>query len=122
MLCEMVPEANGQVYWIADRQPYKMTTIVDTIEKVLSQDFNIACKGSRMRLPDIASEIAVMVDGTLQGLGLYHQKFHVLSEMNKNIACSIAKAERELGFEPKIALEEGMRRSIDWVLKSGQKI
>ena len=63
-----------------------------------------------------------MVDLTLQSLGLYHQKFHVLSEMNKNIACTIGKAEKELGYDPKIALEEGMRRSLRWVLDQGWKI
>ena len=40
------------------------------------------------------------------------QKIHVLSEMNKTIACSIEKAGRELGYDPQIELEEGMRRSL----------
>jgi nucleoside-diphosphate-sugar epimerase len=43
----------------------------------------------------------------------------VLSEMNKTIACTIAKAEAELGYDPKIALREGMKRSIAWVLERG---
>jgi nucleoside-diphosphate-sugar epimerase len=73
----------------------------------------------RMRLPGIAAEVALAVDASLQSLGLYQQKIHVLSEMNKTIACSIQKARTELGYDPKIALEEGMRRSIAWVLKEG---
>jgi nucleoside-diphosphate-sugar epimerase len=36
--------------------------------------------------------------------------------MNQTIACDIGKARRELGYEPTIALEEGMRRSIQDVL------
>ncbi|MBX9937881.1 MAG: NAD(P)-dependent oxidoreductase [Candidatus Obscuribacterales bacterium] len=122
LLCREVQQAAGRTYWIADKEPYKMNFIVDTIEKVLSQDFNIKCKGTRMHLPNLASEVALGIDATLQSLGLYHQKFHVLSEMNKNIACSVALAEKELGYKPTIALEEGMRRSIDWVLKNGQSI
>jgi nucleoside-diphosphate-sugar epimerase len=51
-------------------------------------------------------------------MGIYHQKIHVLSEMNKTIACTIAKAERELGYRPEVELEEGMRRSIAWCLQS----
>jgi nucleoside-diphosphate-sugar epimerase len=51
----------------------------------------------------------------LQGLGLYHQKVHVLSEMNKTIACSVERAAAELGYRPVVALEEGMRRSLKWV-------
>ena len=69
----------------------------------------------RMRLPGFASEAAWVVDKTLQGLGLYHQKIHVLSEMNKTIACSVEKAKAELGYRPVVGLEEGMRRSLRWV-------
>ena len=122
MLCEQVQAAKGNTYWIADSEPYTMNTIVDTVERVLEKDFNISCSHKRMRLPGLASEVALMVDATLQGLGLYHQKFHVLSEMNKNIACKIDKARRELGYAPTVALEEGMRRSIQWVLEQGQTI
>jgi nucleoside-diphosphate-sugar epimerase len=39
--------------------------------------------------------------------------------MNKTIACTTQKAETELGFDPKIALREGMRRSIAWVFERG---
>jgi nucleoside-diphosphate-sugar epimerase len=63
-----------------------------------------------------------MADATLQALGLYHQKIHVLSEMNKTIACSVARAEAELGYKPAVALEEGMRRSLAWCVSQGIKI
>ena len=49
---------------------------------------------TRPTVTDGASEAALGIDWTLQKLGLYHQKFHVLSEMNKTIACSIDKARR----------------------------
>ena len=41
--------------------------------------------------------------------------------MNKTIACSVAKAERELGYRPGVALEEGMRRSLQWCVDRGMK-
>lgn len=104
--------ANGQTYWMADRRPYSMNEIIDTIEKLLEEEFRLCVAHRRVRLPNLVSEAAMLADGLLQGLGLYNQKIHVLSEMNKTIACSIAKAEAELGYDPKISLEEGMRRSI----------
>jgi nucleoside-diphosphate-sugar epimerase len=119
LLCERAPRAAGQTYWIADRRPYAMNEIVDTIEKVMENDFGVRCAHKRMRLPGLASEIGLAVDALLQSFGLYHQKIHVLGEMNKTIACSIAKAETELGYAPKVALEEGMRRSIRWMLERG---
>ncbi len=110
--CERVEAARGGTYWIADERPYSMNEIIDTIERVLEKDFALPVAHKRMRLPGIMSEVAWIVDKTLQTLGLYHMKIHVLSEMNKSIACSIEKAKRELGYRPHIALEEGMRRSI----------
>jgi nucleoside-diphosphate-sugar epimerase len=93
-----------------------MNEIVDTVERLLEKEFNFTVAHKRVRLPDFASEVAMLADVTLQGLGLYNQKIHVLSEMNKTIACSITKAEKELGYQPKIALEEGMRRSLAWCM------
>jgi nucleoside-diphosphate-sugar epimerase len=40
--------------------------------------------------------------------------------MNKTIACSVARAERELGYNPTVALEEGMRRSLKWCAENGR--
>lgn len=122
LLCEQVEKANGQTYWIADRRPYTMNEIIDTIEGLMENEFGMKVAHKRLRLPGIASEVAYVVDLLIQSAGLYHQKFHVLSEMNKNIACSIARAEAELGYDPKIELEEGMRRSIRWVLDQGREI
>jgi nucleoside-diphosphate-sugar epimerase len=115
MLCEKVPEANGRTYWIADERPYTMNEIVDTIERLLETEFKQVCAHKRMRLPGFVADIAQLIDGILQSVGLYNQKIHVLSEMNKTIACSVKKAKRELGYEPKVSLEEGMRRSLQWV-------
>jgi nucleoside-diphosphate-sugar epimerase len=112
LLAERVEAANGGIYWIADERPYSMNEIVDTIERVLERDFGLPVAHRRVRLPGVVSEAAWLVDKALQSVGLYHQKIHVLSEMNKTIACSVERAKRELGYRPQVALEEGMRRSI----------
>ncbi len=115
ILAASTEAANGRTYWIADERPYAMSEIVDTVERLLETEFGQTCVHKRMRLPGLASEVAFLVDKTLQGLGLYHQKIHVLSEMNKTIACSVEKAKAELGYRPVVGLEEGMRRSLKWV-------
>jgi nucleoside-diphosphate-sugar epimerase len=120
LLCESVTAARGQTYWIADRRPYTMNEIISTIEDVMEKDFGVVPARKRMKLPSLASEVAWVADKTLQGLGLYQQKLHVLSEMNKTIACTVAKAERELGYKPDIDLREGMRRSMQWMKERGQ--
>jgi nucleoside-diphosphate-sugar epimerase len=115
LLAATSERANGQIYWIADERPYSMNEIVATIERLLESEFDQSCAHRRRHLPDVASKCAWLVDAGLQRVGLYHQKIHVLSEMNKTIACSVEKAKRELGYAPTIALEEGMRRSLRWV-------
>ena len=122
LLAAYVQRAAGQTYWIADRHPYSMNEIIDTVEKLLEQEFKLTVAHKRMRLPNIASEVGFLADNLLQSIGLYNQKIHVLSEMNKTIACSIAKAEAELGYRPRISLEEGMRRSLAFCVQHGIKI
>lgn len=119
LLAAAVERAGGEIYWIADQRPYSMNEVMDTVERLLESEFGQKCAHKRMRLPGLASGVAYVVDFALQLLGLYHQKIHVLSEMNKTIACSVAKAEQELGYRPTVALEEGMRRSLRWCQQQG---
>ncbi|MBM4344513.1 MAG: NAD-dependent epimerase/dehydratase family protein [Deltaproteobacteria bacterium] len=119
LLCADHPAARNRTYWIADRRPYPMHEIVDTVERLMRDEFGIRCSGGRLRLPAIATEVAYWADRGLQTAGLYHQKVHVLSEMDKDIACSIARAEAELGYAPAVELQEGMRRSLRWLRDSG---
>ena len=118
ILAAMTPAAKGQIYWIADERPYTMNEVVDTIENLLETEFHQTCRHTRLKLPNFVSEMALMLDAGLQAIGIYHQKIHVLSEMNKNIACSVAKAQQELNYQPTINLEEGMRRSLNWMFES----
>jgi nucleoside-diphosphate-sugar epimerase len=120
LLAAAVDAANGEVYWIADEQPYTMAEILDTIEKLLETEFNIPCKHKRLKAPGLVADVAEIADWGLQKAGLYNQKIHVLGEMNKSIACDVSKAKAELGYRPTVALEEGMRRSIAWAIAQGQ--
>lgn len=120
LLAAITPAAAGKTYWIADERPYSMNEIVNTVEYLLANEFNIKCKYSRLKLPSVLSEVALVCDWMLQTAGLYHQKIHVLSEMNKNIACSIDKAKQELAYKPLISLEDGMRQSIQQLIDQGQ--
>jgi nucleoside-diphosphate-sugar epimerase len=106
------PGIDKEIFWVADERPYTMNTIIDTVERLMEEEFGLQCKHTRLRLPGLAAEVAYLVDGMMQSVGLYHPKIHVLSEMNKTIACSISKAKKELGYKPQVALEEGMRQSL----------
>jgi nucleoside-diphosphate-sugar epimerase len=119
LLAALTKQARGQVYWIADRRPYSMNEIIDTVERLLGEEFHLPVKYRRVKLPKVVGEVAWLADQMIQGGGYYHSKIHVLSEMNKNIVCSVQKAQEELGYRPNVSLEEGMRRSIAWCMESG---
>lgn len=116
------PAANGRTYWIADERPYSINEIVATVEEVLEEELGVARPKKRLKLPGLVGDVATAVDASLQAVGFYHQKIHVLGEMNKTIACSIDRARSELGYEPRIALREGMRRSVRWCIDNGYHI
>jgi nucleoside-diphosphate-sugar epimerase len=105
-------------YWIADLRPYSMNEVVRTVRELLRDDFGVPCKEGSLKLPYMVGQIAETCDFLLQSAGLYHQKIHVLSEMNKTIACSVRKAQQELGYAPQVDLREGMRRSLKWVMEN----
>lgn len=120
LLASIKKNAKGEIFWIADERPYSMNKIINTIERLLEEEFNQKCNYGRLKLPNFTSDIAYLIDKILQSLGLYHQKIHVLSEMNKNIICSIKKAKSQLGYNPNINIEEGMRRSLSEFYKDEQ--
>lgn len=114
MLAEEKENAKGETYWIADEKPYTTLEIYRAIADLLGVELKT------INIPGFASDIAMLVDKIAQKFGVYQKEIHVAGEMNKNIACSIEKAKKDLGFKPKIDLKEGMRRSIEWAEKNGQ--
>ena len=104
--------SSGKTYWIADEKPYTMNDIVDTIESLLEDEFKQECDYGRIRLPNFISNFAEKMDAAIQKIGLYQKKIHVLSEMNKHIACSIDLAKKELEYLPEFSLADGMKSSL----------
>jgi len=108
--------STGQTYWIADEKPYETLKIYETVAELLDVKLR-----PRM-VPHFVSEFCSFIDTTLQLFGFYNQKFHVAGEMNKDIACSIEKAKKDLGYNPKVSLKEGMKKSIKWLRNKGVEI
>jgi nucleoside-diphosphate-sugar epimerase len=110
--------AGGRAYWIADRRPYPMGEVVQTVREALRlEGYEVADRTPR--LPRLAGTVAERLDGFLQDRGRYVQELHVLGEMDKTIACRIDAAERDLGYDPQIELLGGMRDAISWCRGQG---
>jgi nucleoside-diphosphate-sugar epimerase len=107
------PKAVGQTYFIADRKPYTTKRILEAMAKALGAEPRF------IPAPALVAPIAFAVDGAISKLGLYWQTVHLLGEADWNVGCSVEKAVQELGFDPRITLEEGMQRAVDWCRERG---
>src|SRR5207247_1034781 len=58
LLAERSGAARGHLYWVADRRPYTMSEIIDTVERLLEHEFGMAVAHRRRRLPALASRLA----------------------------------------------------------------
>jgi nucleoside-diphosphate-sugar epimerase len=117
---EVADKAPGSAYWVADAEPYELREILATVRRVLAAEGLSVSGPERMVLPRVAARAAEKADALLQGRGRYSQALHVLGELNHTIACDITRAREELGYEPTVGLEEGMRTSIRWCLEHGE--
>jgi nucleoside-diphosphate-sugar epimerase len=118
---ELTATPPGRGWWIADAEPYEVNDIVATVGRALAAEgFDVVA--NRVRLPALAGRIAERADALIQRTGRYVQAVHVLGEMDKTIACDISAARAELGYEPTVALEEGMRQSIRWCVAQGLEL
>lgn len=110
-----------RAYWVADARPYRMTEVLDAVRQAARAE-GLPVTGGALRLPAAVGPLAQRADAWLQSRGRYQQELHVAGELDKTIACSVAGAVRDLGFQPAEDLVEGMRRSIRWGLTHGQHL
>jgi nucleoside-diphosphate-sugar epimerase len=111
----------GRGYWIADSRPYPLREIVDTVGRALA-DEGYDVKPVKGTMPAFIGRLAETADRWIQRTGMYQQQIHVLGEMDKTIACDISASVTELGYEPKVELYDGMRRSIQWCREQGLEL
>jgi nucleoside-diphosphate-sugar epimerase len=115
---ELTPTPSGRGWWIADARPYELREIVDAVGRALAAE-GMDVTPNMIRLPALAGRVAERADGMIQRTGHYVAAVHVLGELNKTIACDISVARDELGYEPHVELDEGMRRSVRWCVEQG---
>jgi dihydroflavonol-4-reductase len=116
LLCGERPEALGQTYILASDRYVTLNELVAGVARVLG------VSPPRFRLPvwplltgAAACEAVCRPFGIDPPLHRRRAAFFV-----KNRAFSIENARRELGYQPKVPLEEGLRQTARWYIKHGQ--
>ena len=102
----------GRAYFLSDGEVYQSSTFSNLIRKELGNPWWIRVTAPIwvLRIVTFCGEYVGRLTGKVTALN--NDKYHILKQ--RNWRCDIEPARRELGYEPQVKLEEGVRRSIKW--------
>lgn len=103
---------NGRKYFLSDGEVYQSTTFSDLIHEELGRPWwiRITAPVWVLRIVTFCGEYIGRMTGKVTALN--NDKYNILKQ--RNWRCDIQPAIDELGYQPKVKLEEGVRRSIKW--------
>jgi nucleoside-diphosphate-sugar epimerase len=106
----------GRKYFLSDGEVYQSSTFSDLIRKELDNPWWIRITAPLwlLRIITFCGECISHMTGKVTALN--NDKYHIMKQ--RNWRCDIRPAQQELGFEPQVKLEEGVRRSIAWYKKN----
>ena len=102
----------GRRYFLSDGEVYQSSTFSNLIRQELGNPWWIRITAPiwLLRVITFFGEHIGHLTGKVTALN--NDKFHIMRQ--RNWRCDIEPARRELGYEPQVKLEEGVRCSIKW--------
>ena len=102
----------GRKYFLSDGQVYQSTTFSDLIHEELGRPWwlRITAPVWVLRVVTFFGEYIGHMTGKVTALN--NDKYNILRQ--RNWRCDTEPARRELGFEPKVQLKEGVKTTIQW--------
>jgi len=106
----------GRCYFLSDGEVYQSSTFSDLIRKELGNPWWIRITAPLwlLRIITFCGEYIGHMTGKVTALN--NDKYNIMKQ--RNWRCDITPARQELGYEPKVKLEEGVRKSIAWYKKN----
>ena len=107
----------GRKYFLSDGQVYQSTTFSDLIHEELGRPWWIRITAPIwvLRVVTFVGEYVGRLTGKVTALN--NDKYNIMRQ--RNWRWDIEPARQELGYEPQVKLEEGVRRSIKWYKDNG---
>ena len=102
----------GRKYFLSDGEVYQSATFSDLVHEELGRPWWIRVTAPiwLLRIITCAGDWWGRKTGKMSALN--NDKFNILRQ--RNWRCNIQPARDELGYDPKVKLAEGVRRSIQW--------
>lgn len=114
-LAREAPASKGQTYIIADNDYFPIREIVDKV------GVTMGIKARALRLPfwpmyALAAVVALIFKALPWEPPIFPRR---VDWYRQNRAFKIDKARKELGYEPKVGLDEGLKRTYEWYKSNG---
>ena len=104
------PDIERKTYILSDSSPYTFNGIIETVCSVTKDRIKIKY------LPNIVGNISWRVHNLMGSLfNLYFTELYAIKTMQLNLGCTINKAKNEIGYNPVITLEMGIKSTMDWI-------
>ena len=106
----------GRKYFLSDGEVYQSSTFSNLIHRELGSPWWIRITAPLwlLRIITFCGEYVGHLTGKVTALN--NDKYNIMKQ--RNWRCDITPARQELGYEPKVKLEEGVRKSIAWYKKN----
>jgi nucleoside-diphosphate-sugar epimerase len=110
MLLASKPDVDGKTYILSDNSPYTFDEIITTISIVIEQAIKV------VHLPNILGNISWQIYNLMGKLfNLYFIELYVIKTMQLHWGCDITLAKKEIGYNPSVTLEMGIKSTMDWI-------
>ncbi|MDI6732943.1 MAG: NAD-dependent epimerase/dehydratase family protein [Planctomycetota bacterium] len=113
----------GKTYFVANREPYSINTIIDRIEMALFSNSKVNKKSFTLKLSDgLIRKIAGFYERFCLILGLEPSMLNTQKalELSYNYwTCQAEKIKMGVGFEPVTPIEKGLLETSQWYIENG---
>ena len=108
---------NGRQYFLSDGEVYQSTTFSDLIHEELGRPWwiRITAPVWVLRIVTFFGEYIGRMTGKVTALN--NDKYNILKQ--RNWRCDIQPAIDELGYQPTVKLEQGVKETIQWYKENG---
>lgn len=103
-------DITGETFLLSDGTPYTFNEIITTVSKAIEHEIRT------VYLPSMLGNISWKIYNLMGSLlNIYFVELYSIKTMELNLGCDITKAKKEIGYNPTVTLEAGIKNTIEWI-------